>query len=289
MSELDEKPKFMWIGKPRCGKTMQLWDFGGFEEGNSKLVANIDNKLTKVRRMLEESGKGKIKEIESYDDFDFENDRDLQVITIPLRGFEKLDRLLRHGVLSDYDSKKPGVFMMDSLTLMADDILKYALGFKSQRRADDIGVIDIFSWPEYKAESSYLASLFGDLKALDSIVVLTAHLTVKEDEVQEKAEPGTPKFAAKGKTMKTERIVMTGGKKIGLRMPAYFHEIYYAKVEPAADYINDPPKRLFLSVPTDDCDFAGSQLGVPVEMDVTFRGNEDDKSLWDYVKEHLKG
>lgn len=283
---LDEKFKGMLAGEPRCGKSMQLADFGGIGEGNSKLIFNVDNKLRGVQRRLKSLG-ARVIELQDYEHFDFKNDRDLQCITIPMNNFLKFDTNARK-LLSDFDSPKPSLTIIDSLTLLADDVLDYSIGYKSGQRDDDIGVIDILGWPEYKAESYYLASLFGDLKALNSMVLLTAHLTVQEDEVKEKASAGMSRAAASGKTLKRQIVVTTGGKKIGKRMPAYFHDIYNMKSEPAADFENDPATRLAISVPTEDCPFAGSQYGVPTRMDVTFRGNSEDKSLWQHIKPFLE-
>lgn len=269
----DEQPNFLFVGAPRAGKTVALADFPG-----SHLSFNIDGKLSSIKLM---KPKTKLIKIDSYEDFDYSNDRDIQYIRIGVKEFEKFDSNMRL-LLAEDSSKKPENVSLDSLTLLADSTMKYAVSMKKQKRPTDIGVIDIPEFPEWKAEAMYLMSLFTDLKVLNSRVILTAHLTIVEKEVIVAAERGAPKFTG-GTQKRIERILLTGGQKIAKKLPAYFHEIYFFNVEPSADYINNPPRRLALSVPTEDCDFAGTQLGVPKEMDLTLDDDKKGKTLWDYV------
>lgn len=146
----------------------------------------------------------------------------------------------------------------NSQTMLAKSGTKNKQG---EEKGAQVGGISINSLEDYKAEASafnQLIALTKDIKSYHKInIVLIAHV-IGERKPQEKKE--STHFA---------RIIVTGGKIISAKIPAYCEEVYHFNVEPNVDAAKEDDYGLVTRHSGDD--FA--RTGLPLPRKIVF-GNQ---------------
>jgi|SRR5882724_306712 len=166
--------------------------------------------------------------------------------------------------------------IIDSITSCGDKINSQTMGVKSGTKRQDgsekgmkIGNINVNSLEDYKAEASafmQLVSLLKDIHKFHKVnVILIAHV-IGERKPEDKQQ--STHFA---------RIIVTGGKIISAKIPAYCSEVYHFDIKQNFDTEKEGEYGL-VTVHTGD-DFARTSL--PLERRINF----GDKPLYEtYLK-----
>lgn len=269
-----EPVRVIIVGKAGAGKTVVIRDFP-----KPHYVHDTDNKLYTLKYLLKDQVS--LKQIDSYNDFDFENLTDIQFVRAKSREFDATYRDLKSVLLNPpmAPDGTPGTFTQDSLTSLADAAINYGLSTRAET-GKSMGVIPIPDLPEWLGESMFLSSLFTDLKDLPCNVIVTAHMVITEREVM--ASKAERKSGISGGTKVTKQL-MTGGTKIGAKIPVYFSEVWSAQAIPSV-YSGQPPQRIISTVMNDECDLVRTKLSLPPIIDVTYDPNVvKNPSLWEIV------
>lgn len=170
--------------------------------------------------------------------------------------------------LKGFQTKCPyKTLVIDSITSCADAINRQTLQIKqSGGGSKTIASIPVNSIEDFNAEDSALKELIAickDIKAYHKInIVLIAHVIQKEHK------------SADGKTHMARSIV-TAGKAIAQKIPAYCSEIYHFNIKMGMD-ISKGGQYSCLTVHTGD-DMARSSL--PIESEIIF-GNDPLYDRW---------
>jgi len=262
------------VGKAGSGKTCIYYDWP-----KPHIVNDSDGKVHTLKYLMKD--KIHLKQIEKYDDFDYEDMVNIQYIKAKTRGFDAT-----YGNLRDILNRppinpktgEPGTFTQDSLTSLADASIKYGLNQRPQE-GKSMGIVPIPDLPEWLGESMFLSSLFTDVQLLPCNVILTAHMVITEREVMStKAD----RARGIGGGTKVTKQLMTGGTKIGNKIPVYFDEVWNAQAIPNIEQGEKPHRRLY-TVITEECDFVRTKLPLPSEIDYSFDYNNPSPSVWSIV------
>lgn len=144
--------------------------------------------------------------------------------------------------------------VIDSITSMADAAIRQTLKHKSGS-GKMIGTIPVSGFDEFNAESSAISELIAltkDLKVSKKVnIVLVAHVVQKEQK------------SADGQTHMS-RVLVTAGKSIAQKIPAYCSEVYHFNVKTGAIVGKGEKFALFTQHMGDD--FARSSLGLDTEI-----------------------
>lgn len=270
--------KCIFVGRAGSGKTNGYPDFP-----KPMIVIDTDAKIHTIKYLRKD--KVKIKKLDSYHDFKPDDLENIQYIRADARNFEAMDRDLRM-ILKDppmSPNGTPGTFVIDSLTSIADNTINYSLA-QRESSGKSTGVIKIPDLPEWLAESMYLSSLFTDVKALPCHAILTAHMVITTRDVM--ASKADRARGAPGLVTKETKQLMTGGTKIGAKVPVYFDEVWNFQGIPSVDY-GSPPERVVFTSITDECDIGRTKLPLPYKIDLTYNYNNPGLSLWDHVEKAI--
>lgn len=275
--------KTIFGGQPGTSKTVQIYDYP-----RPMIVANIDRKIHTINYLFK---KVVTKKLPDYSAFR-PDEKLIQHIPLQAREFGTIESTLNQIIADPPMSENgdPGVFVVDSLTTLADNTIKYTLSMRGEA-GKSIGVIQIPDLPEWLGESMFLGSLFTDLKDLPCHVILIGHMTVTERDVMvTKAEKKAG--ASGGTTRKVTRQLTTGGTKIGAKVPVWFDEVYNFQNIPSS-YIGEQGRRMVFTGPTEEMPFARNKLGLPYQCDITYPYNvqntngETGRPLFDYIKDAM--
>lgn len=266
--------RVIFVGKPSSGKSLGLYDFP-----RPHLIQDIDNKVEETFLYFFR-GRVPIRRIDNYAQFDPENMRDIQYIEVsafdPM--YQDIKQILANPPINPKTSL-PGTWTIDSLSAIADNAINYSLSMRG-KTGKQTGVIAIPDLPEWLSESMFLSSLMSEVKTLPCNFVLTAHIYIVEREIMTtKDEKRTNPFAA-GTTTKITKQVMTGGTKIGAKIPMYFSEIWNFRAIPPANPL-DPAQYIVYTIPTDEFDQTRTKFPLDHEIDITYA--PDKPSLWQIV------
>lgn len=266
--------RVIFVGRASSGKSLGYADFP-----RPHLVQDIDNKVEETFLYFFR-GRVPIKRIDNYAQFDPENLTDIQYIEV--KDFEPMYQDMKQIIANPpMNGANPGTWTVDSCTAIADNAIGYSLSMRG-RSGKQTGVIPIPDLPEWLSESMFLSSLMSEVKSLTCNFVLTAHISIVEREIMTtKDEKRNNPFAA-GTTTKVTKQIMTGGTKIGAKIPTYFSEIWNFKAIPPSNPLDKPEFKVYTG-PTDDYDQARTKFPLPYEIDVTVKEGEDKPSLWQIV------
>lgn len=169
--------------------------------------------------------------------------------------------------------------IVDSVTSLADTINLQTLDVKSgtvtkagSEKGMRIGGIKVNTLEDYKAENSAFTQLIAALKDIRQFhkvnIVLIAHV-VGERQVNDNS------------VTNASRIIITGGKSISGKIPAYCDEVYHFDVK-KNPVVGQAPNYIAYTVPT-GLDFARTALPLPGMMQI------DDKMLWkEFIEPAIK-
>lgn len=162
--------------------------------------------------------------------------------------------------------------VLDSLTSLADAVIRQMIMEKGDS-GKKVGGQRVASIEDYGGEASGLLEIldtFIEIHLSQGVnVIWTAH--VLQTEMKDVSNPGATSYS---------RSLLTGGKKIAAKLPAYFDEVWHFQVEPSIN-VADPPSYTVITRHAGS-DYAKTSLPLPAKIDFT------GKSLYDEVMRLLK-
>lgn len=170
-------------------------------------------------------------------------------------------------------NKEGNTIILDTLTTMVDRLLTDigAIKGKDQSRTGKlklVGGIQVSDIEDFNAETSALTRLVVGTKAeCRCNFIMLAHVV----QIHSNALDGT---------VKTSRQLLTAGKKIAAKLPAYFDEIYH--FDSQSDF-GGSGQKFYCHTSHSGEDFARTSLPVPVKIDFT-----GDKLLYEQWIKELK-
>jgi len=187
--------------------------------------------------------------------------------------FEKLARKME-GLQDrcDYDA-----VIFDGLTSAGDQLINYMLSLRGAGDKDakgkKKGVLEMAGPEDFGGEARGLGIILDIARVLPCHFILTAHYirTVSVD------------ITTRRETVQTQMV--TAGKKIAAKVPAYFDEIYFFETQSSMN-VSEPPKYTVRTAggPETLCKTA---LPLPVLMDISRKG-PDEPGLWTKIQAELK-
>lgn len=150
----------------------------------------------------------------------------------------------------------------DTLTSLADMLLSNVQDKKLEEKGTvkRIGGVQVPGLEEFNAESAGIMDLLLFMKNVKAHVWLTAHV------IETKAV--TTDDAGKSRIV-VNRSLLTGGKKVAAKIPAYFPENYSIQIEPAIE-VNKPPK-FFVYTTSNTEDYGRTGFNLPPKFEITNR------------------
>lgn len=157
----------------------------------------------------------------------------------------------------------------DSLTSMADMILLDLLSGRGENRKRVAGKIDIPGFDEFNGEDSALKEWVFFCKAYPGNIWVSAHYVASSISKSEKTQKAI-----------IQRDLLTAGKKIASKIPAYFDEVWVFQIEASIDTSKPPESYDVLTVPN-SVDYAKTALSLPPKF------NWKDKVFWEVLQSQL--
>ena len=214
--------------------------------------------------------------------FDFDGKMD--ALRLPMRAWGLDPKLIEYDTYKDWDAARKKLeqlqvnckyktIVIDSITSCADAINMQTLKFKRGKgEGKTVGTINVNSMEDYNAEDSALKELIALTKDIGDFhkcnIILVGHIIQKEV----KSANGTTHMS---------RMLVTAGKGIAQKIPAYCSEIYHFNIETGMVVGNGGQYTLKTTHTGDD--FARSSLPLPMQIDF------GDKQLYrDFIEPALK-
>lgn len=199
INDPSKKKDFMalFIGRPGHGKSVAAASFVEAHKEKSIYIADLDGRVESVRQ----SFGGKYGNQIDYD-------------TYSVKDFTKLNKKLDDLVLNcPYNA-----VIFDGYTSLADMLMQYSMDLRGKEYTNtqgNRGIIDIADLQDYKAESNGLMSFMMKLRAITCpYKIVTAHVLV------------TQYFNTITQKETVIKSILTAGKKVTDKVPAYFDEIW---------------------------------------------------------------
>ena len=209
----------------------------------------------------------------------FDYDGKMDALGLPVRDWKVDPTQIVSDYYSNWDNAKRQLelfqaqckyktIVIDSITSLADAINRQTLKTKSADGGSGkkVGTIPVNSIEDFNAEDSALKEMIAlckEIKKQHKVnIILIAHVVQKEMKT------------ADGKTHMA-RLIVTAGKSIAQKIPAYCSEIYHFNVKAGFD-VRAGGQYALWTVHTGD-DFARSSL--PLESEIVF-GNEPLYEKW---------
>lgn len=201
----------------------------------------------------------------------FQNDpqRLKEIEVIQPTGFEMVKKELER----QYNSRRPvyKTIILDPLTTYADISIRDAINIKGST-GRTVGSIKIAGMQEYGDESAILTETITLMRLIyqnhNINTILVAHVITSED-----------KEMKSGKTIHS-RSLLTGGKKVGSKIPSYFDEVWHTYVRPGFD---GRPEFVCQTRHT-GFDFARTGLDLPDELIFTNYERDPKKYFYQLIK-----
>ena len=204
----------------------------------------------------------------------FDWDMKIDALQMPVKnwGINKAD--IEFDSYKDWDSAKKKLeqlqvnckyktLVIDSITSMADAAVRQTTRFKGEG-GKKVGTIAVGGFDEYNAEAAAIAELIAltkDIKDFHHVnIILIGHIIQKEMK------------SANGNTHMA-RVLVTAGKSIAQKIPAYCSEIYHFNIVTGMD-VSKGGQYALKTTHTGD-DFARTSIGL--EPEIVF----GDKPLYD--------
>jgi|SRR5215469_2772774 len=210
----------------------------------------------------------------------FSHDKKMQALTLPMRAWSISGKDIDYDDYNDYAAMgkkleqlqincKYKTIVVDSITSVGDSINRQTIRLKSgttTKSGDEkglrVGGIPVNSIEDYKAEASGFLEMISLLKDISNFhhcnIILIAHVI---GDRSSKDSNGSTHFA---------RIIVTGGKIISAKIPAYCTEVYHFNVKQSMD-TSQEGKYGLITVHTGD-DFARTAL--PLDKEIIFNNNK---------------
>lgn len=157
----------------------------------------------------------------------------------------------------------------DSVTTMTSAAVNWSLGFKSNKKTRDITTVAIPDFDEYKVETSLVTQALDICRTLPCHVIWIAHPLP------------SMKIDGSGGSMRISKVnsIVTYGSKVAGIIPGQFSEIYhFSKLSDWDQTAGKSKVRYMVSTEQVGDDYAKSNIGLKVEMDIT------DKLFYDVWK-----
>lgn len=164
--------------------------------------------------------------------------------------------------------RKYKTIIMDSVTSLADMLIEYSIGYRDPKSTKmKTGSLNLTDISDFNTESKGLGEIINFGRAIPCNFILIAHvLEVTQNRIT-------------GEVIKT-RTLLTAGKKVAAKLPAYFDEVWHFANESQPN-VALPPNVTVLTRNAGE-DFAGTIYPLPTKMDIT------NRSLYDVFQARLK-
>lgn len=207
----------------------------------------------------------------------FSWDKKMRALLMPMKALGIDPKFIDYDDYSDWDKPRKKLevlqancpyktIIIDSITSAADGILAQGKKLKSGTAGKLINNIQVNSIEDYNAEDAALSELVALTKDIHEFhkvnIILIAHVM----EVTHKALSGETH---------TSRTIVTAGKRISIKIPAYCEEVYHFDIETGFDPSIGGDYKL-LTAHTGD-DFARSSLPLPR----TIKFAKDQRGFYD--------
>lgn len=177
---------------------------------------------------------------------------DIEYDTFHRGDFEKLNSKIQ----SLLDKCPYDLVVMSSLTSLADIIINYSISETKSDKRETRGVVEIPQIKDYNVEDRALSKIVDFGRKLPCHFILECHVIET-----------TSYNLVKQETI-VSRSMLTAGKKIAAKIPAYFDEVYYIGVEKVGSLSESTLKRT-LYTNFNGIDSAKTSLPIPAKFDIT--------------------
>lgn len=194
--------------------------------------------------------------------------RDLQYDTYTREDYNRFDKKWDDLIEMSKMNRFPyDTVIVDSLTSTADLLLQNVLRLKGlEGKGKKIGNIPVSSIEDFNAENAMLTELVMFLQQVKcKYKILIAHVIKTE------------KTNLNDDSVTVTRALLTGGKKIAAKIPAYFDEVYHFEQR-----IVNAQNKFIARTASSSEDFARSTLSLPKEIDFT------NKSFFEVIEPKLQ-
>jgi len=193
----------------------------------------------------------------------FSWDKKMRALLLPMKALGIDPKLIDYDDYSDWDAPRRKLeqlqvncpyktIVIDSITSAADGILSQGKKLKSGTAGKKINNIQVNSIEDYNAEDSALSELIALTKDIHNFhkvnIILIAHVM----EVSHRSLTGETH---------TSRTIVTAGKRISIKIPAYCEEVYHFDIETGFDPSQGGTYRILTQHTGDD--FARTSLPLP--------------------------
>lgn len=147
------------------------------------------------------------------------------------------------------------VVVISSLTSLADVLINYSISETESSKREKRGVIEIPQIKDYNVEDRALSKIVDFGRKLPCHFILECHVIE------------TTNYNLTKQETIVSRTMLTAGKKIAAKIPAYFDEVYYIGTQKSLD----PSKPLdrFLYTEFNGIDSAKTSLPIPAKFNIT--------------------
>jgi hypothetical protein len=149
--------------------------------------------------------------------------------------------------------------VLDSVTSIGDRINRQTL--IKDKGGKRIGGIAVNTIEDYNAETSALMYMVDIANVIEANVIIIGHVIQRDQNIDG--------------ISKSVRQIVTGGKVVGAKIPAYIPEIYHFEFDGAFDTTQPPNYIMYTQVHGDD--FARTGLPLPYKVDLT------NKNLYEII------
>lgn len=192
-------------------------------------------------------------------------DMKMDALSLPIRDWKINPTEVEYDLYQDWEAAKNKLesfrlnckyktIVIDSITSMADAAVRQTTKFKAGS-GKRIGTIPVAGFDEYNAEAAAIAELIAltkDIKEFNKVnIILIGHIIQKEM----KSPDGQTHMS---------RILVTAGKNIAQKIPAYCSEIYHFNIVTSMDASKGGQYAIKTKHTGDD--FARSSLGLDSEI-----------------------
>ncbi len=211
--------------------------------------------------------------------FWFSWDKKMRALLLPMKALKLDPKLVDYEDYSDWDAPRRKLeqlqstcpyktLVIDSVTSAADGILSQGKKLKAGTAGKKINNIQVNSIEDYNAEDSALSELVALTKDIHQFhkinVILIAHVM----EITHKSLTGETHVS---------RTIVTAGKRISIKIPAYCEEVYHFDIETGFDPSAGGQHKLITSHTGDD--FARTSLPLPPVIKLNKNDNFYEKYI----------
>lgn len=181
------------------------------------------------------------------------------------------------GIQESFSKPEFKTIILDTLTTYADISIRSTVKDKGGSGGRKVGSVMIAGIQDYGDEAGVLSETITLMRLIFQThkvnTILIAHVITSEEK----------DLNAKENKITYSRALLTGGKKIGAKVPAYYDEVYHTTVRPN---FSGKPEFIALTRHT-GFDFARTGLDCPNEIDFTNFERDPKKYFYNLIQGYI--